>query len=344
MNARANSQRVDREDAKHTDALLPVVGADRLPAAIEQASSNARFAYEEFFFGEISNDHTRLAYRHAVHRFLGWIDDLGVGLTAITPKMVRNYLDRLRVDLGTKAERQAAIATEKLHLSALRHFFDVCVTRHAIVLNPAASVRGKKYTVVEGKTPEISVKQARRLLESIDTSTVVGLRDRAIIASMIYTAARVGAVAKLRVADFYQAGNQWCFRFSEKGGKSREIPVRHDLQGFVLEYIEIAALNPQSEHEKLFCSAFGRTTRLTDRSMTANDICRMVKRRIRDAGLSPRLSPHSFRVCTITDLLEQDVPLEDVQRLAGHADPRTTRLYDRRKKKITRNIVERISV
>ena len=78
--------------------------------------------------------------------------------------------------------------------------------------------------------------------------------------------------------------------------------------------------------------------------MTAGDIARMVKRRMKDAGLPSRLSPHSFRVTTITDLLDQGVPLEDVQNLAGHADPRTTRLYDRRKRKVTRNIVERISI
>ena len=78
--------------------------------------------------------------------------------------------------------------------------------------------------------------------------------------------------------------------------------------------------------------------------MTAIDMCRMVKRQIRDAGLPARLSPQSFWVTTITDLLEQGVPLEDVQHLAGHADPRTTRLYDRRQKKVTRNIVERISI
>jgi len=78
--------------------------------------------------------------------------------------------------------------------------------------------------------------------------------------------------------------------------------------------------------------------------MTAGDMGRMVKRRMRDAGLPSRLCPHSFRVATITDLLDQGVPLEDVQYLAGHADPRTTRLYDRRKKRVTRNIVERISI
>jgi integrase/recombinase XerD len=71
---------------------------------------------------------------------------------------------------------------------------------------------------------------------------------------------------------------------------------------------------------------------------------RMVKRRLRDAGLSLRLSPHSFRVTTITDLLEQGVALADVQYLAGHADPRTTRHYDRRQRRVTRNIVERISI
>ena len=78
--------------------------------------------------------------------------------------------------------------------------------------------------------------------------------------------------------------------------------------------------------------------------MTGGDMGRMMKRRLRAAKLPDRLSPHSCRVATITDLLSQGVALEDVQNLAGHADPRTTRLYDRRQRKVTRNIVERISV
>ncbi len=94
----------------------------------------------------------------------------------------------------------------------------------------------------------------------------------------------------------------------------------------------------------LFRTLYRRTGRLTDEALTVVDICRMFKRRLRDAGLPLQCSPHSARVTTITDLLEQGVPLEDVQRLAGHSDPRTTRLYDRRDKKITRNIVERISI
>ena len=105
--------------------------------------------------------------------------------------------------------------------------------RHVIVLNPAASVRAPKHSVVEGKTPALSVEQARRLLTSINTSHVVGLRDRAIIATLIYTAARVGAVAKLRLGDYYADGHQWWFRFDEKGGKARTIPARHDVEVYI---------------------------------------------------------------------------------------------------------------
>ena len=94
----------------------------------------------------------------------------------------------------------------------------------------------------------------------------------------------------------------------------------------------------------LFRTAYKKTGQLTDNALYVVDVCRRVKRRLRDAGLPRVFSRRSFRVTTIPDLLEQGVPLEDVQRLAGHADPRTTRLYDRRQKKITRNIVERISI
>ena len=165
-----------------------------------------------------------------------------------------------------------------------------------------------------------------------------------IIGILIYTAARVGAVAKLRRRDFYESGDQYCLRFHEKGGKVREIPTRHDLQEAINRYLDVGHLRYADPNSSLFRTAMGRTKRLSLNAMTADDMARMVKRRLRDAGLSMRLSPHSFRVTTITDLLEQGVPLADVQYLAGHADPRTTRLYDRRQRRVTRNIVERISV
>ena len=164
--------------------------------------------------------------------FLGWAEGQGVELAAITPGMVGQYL----VGLG------GSPAKRNLHLSALRGFFDRLVNRHVCILNPAASVKGVKDQVIEGKTPEITIEQARTLLASIDYRHVVGLRDRAILATLAYTACRGGAVAKLRLGDFQDDGQQYVLRFQEKGGKSREIPVRHDLEGFILAYVEAAGI------------------------------------------------------------------------------------------------------
>ena len=316
------------------DSELPAV-RNEVPPLVKAAGNRAKFAWEEFFYARIRSEHTRRAYLRAVTYFLTWCEAEGLLLQQIGPAHVGIYMDSLK--LSTSSKKQV--------LAGLKHFFDGLVTRHAIALNPALSVRTERYAVVEGKTPEITVKQARILLQSIDTSDIIGLRDKSIIAILIYTAARVGAVAKLKCKDLYDTGDQFCLRFNDKGGKSREIPVRHDLRQLLQSYLQSAAIQSESHPDRpLFRSTVRKTKQLTDRSLTAGDMGRMTKRRIRAAGLPERLSPHSFRVATITDLLSQGVPLEEVQHLAGHADPRTTRLYDRRQRKVTRNIVERISI
>lgn len=124
----------------------------------------------------------------------------------------------------------------------------------------------------------------------------------------------------------------------------RTIPVRHDLQDYLFDYCAVAGVDFTVKDAPLFRSAAGRAGRLSDDPISAIDICRMAKRRLKAAGLPMTIAPHSFRSCTATDLLLQVMPLEDVQYLLGHADARTTRLYDRRQKQVTRNIVERISV
>ena len=120
----------------------------------------------------------------------------------------------------------------------------------------------------------------------------MGLRDRAILAVLVYTAARVGAVAKLTLKSLKHDGTQYSLRFSEKGGKSREIPVRHDLEQFLREYIEAAKIS----EGRLFRTAYLKTKTLTKNAMTGIDICRMMKRRLKAAGLPGHFSPHSFRV------------------------------------------------
>ncbi len=212
--------------------------------------------------------------------------------------------------------------------------------------------------MIEGKTPEITIEQARTLLASIrvaktvttkegtdvETPLLVGLRDRAILATLEFTACRAGAVAKLRLGDFQNDGTQYVLRFQEKGGKSREIPVRHDLEGL---YPRLSRRGGHRGREQgsaavpLDGAADQATDRQPDDQQSDLRAGQAAAERCRAAGCGCRRT--SFRVSAITDLLTQGVPLEDVQYLAGHAEPRTTGLYDRRQKKVTRNIVERIS-
>src|SRR4051794_28984086 len=165
------------------------------------------------------------------------------------------------------ARHPGSVPTKKQHLAAIRRLFDRLVVRHVVMLNPAASVRAERYQAVEGKTPEVTVESARRLLASIDTRDVVGLRDQAVVGTLIYTAARVGAVAGLTRGDLEHDGSQWCLRFAEKGGKSRLTPVRHALERFLLASLPAARLGDCPKEEPLFRTAAGRAKRLTPNPM-----------------------------------------------------------------------------
>jgi integrase/recombinase XerD len=163
------------------------------------------------------------------------------------------------------------------------------VQRHVCFLNPAGSVRGERYSVIEGSTPEITASQARQLLDSIDGLWPIDLRDRCIIGVLIFTAARAGAVAGLLHRDLLRDSAAWSIRFSEKGGKRREILVRFDLQSDLQRYIHAAFLVEPASDSPLFPSSRGRSGVLSDMSMTVTDIGRMVKRRLRAAGLPTQL-------------------------------------------------------
>ena len=322
-----------------SEELVPVsktqiAGVETVPAILERAGSNAVFAADEFFSAIINNEHTRRAYGRVVRRFLAWCEEANLELAHITPGIAGRYLEELEASTPTKNQA----------LAALRHFFDVLVTRHAVVLNPFSSVRGLKHSVTDGKTPELAVQQVRDLLASIDISHIVGLRDRAVLGVLAYTGARIGALARLRRGDFQDHGPQRVLRFREKGGKEREIPVRHDLDDWLSAYIEEAGTQDAAKDTPFFLAAEGKRKVLTERGYTAHSMRQMLKRRLKDAGLPVLFSPHSFRVTVVTDLLSQDVPLEDVQYLAGHSNPQTTQIYDRRRRRVTRNIVERISI
>jgi site-specific recombinase XerD len=321
---------------------LPSRRAEELPALVVRAGGPAAQAWTDFFDGKVRNRHTRRNYLRAVRKFLAWCEAEGLELHRVMAGDVGRYLSGL----------SGGPSKKKLALAALRRYFRVLVERHVCLINPAAEAETVRYDVVEGKTPEITDAQFRAILAAIDPTTLVGLRDRLLLQTLAYTGTRVGAVAALQRHHYYEAPGQWMLHFDEKGGKSREIPVAHDLKVLFDEYLERSGIQEEKrtrdaksgEWEPLyvFRTAAGRSGRLTRTAMNGDDIHRMMRRHARRAGIGTRVSPHSFRVAIATDLHEQGIPTDEIQTLLGHADVRTTNLYKRSRRGVTRNLVERI--
>jgi integrase len=204
-------------------------------------------------------------------------------------------------------------------------------------------VRGPKHVVKRGKTPVLNEEQARQLLEGLDTSTLVGSRDRALIGVMTYTFARIGAVVGMRVEDYYPNGKRWWLRLHEKGGNRHEMPAHHKLERFIDEYLDASGIRDAGK-TPLFRSAAGKTGRLTENPMHRVDAYQMIRRRTAEAGFKIKLGCHVFRATGITAYLDKGGTLENAQLMAAHESPRTTKLYDRTGDEITLDEVERITI
>jgi site-specific recombinase XerD len=303
-----------------------------LPALVVRAGERTSKRFVEFFTAHIRNPNTRRAYGRAIARFFGWCDARGIDLHQVEPVTVAAYIEQ---HPGSKP-------TVKQHLAAIRMLFDWLVTGQVVTSNPAASVRGPKYVVKKGRTPVLTAAEARHLLDSIDVSTVIGLRDRALIAVMAFSFARVGAALRMRVEDYYtQAGYRW-FRLHEKGGKLHYVPAHGKAVRYLDAYLAGAGIADQKKNP-LFRTV-GRDRKLTERAMAPIDALKMIKRRARTASLPETIGCHTFRATGITAYLEAGGTIEGAQAIAAHESPRTTKLYDRRGDMATLEEVERIAI
>jgi site-specific recombinase XerD len=288
-----------------------------------------------FFTDQLPNVHTRAAYYRNALRFFAWVDAQRLPLSAIKSYHVSAYL----ADLATGH----ATPTVKQHLASLRMLFDWLIHGQVIDANPAAAVRAAKHVVKKGKTPVLTADEARQLLDSIDTSSLIGLRDRALIGVMIYSFARISAALGMKVEDYYTEGRRAGFRLHEKGGKRHEVPAHHNAEAYVDTYLEAAGIG-QEKKSPLFRSAAGKTGRLTDRPMHRTDAWQMIKRRAQAAGVSSAIGNHTFRATGITAYLEEGGTIEHAQRIANHESPKTTMLYDRTGDSIDLDEIERIRI
>ena len=307
----------------------------QLPALFAPDHASAKRTLE-FFTAHIRNPNTRKAYVAAVSAFAVWCEECGLrDLQAIQPVHIAAYVDGLQ-------ERMAAPSV-KLQLAALRMLFDWLIVGHVMPTNPASAVRGPKHVVKKGKTPVLAAEEARAILEEIDTGTLVGLRDRALIGLMVYTFARVGAVLKLRVEDVYVQGRRTWVRLQEKGGKQHEMPCHHNLDEYLAAYIEAAGIGAEPKGY-LFRSTRGRSDQLTDRPLSQPDVYRMIRRRAERADVATKIGCHTFRATGITEYLRNGGKLEIAQQMANHESARTTGLYDQRNDQVSLDEVERIVI
>jgi site-specific recombinase XerD len=303
-------------------------------AVLGLSSEDERERFVEFFAASIRNHNTRQAYYRAVRSFLTWVGGNGVpSLNLVRPIHVATWVEWLAT--------RCSPATVKLQLAALKVFFDWMVVNQSSALNPAASVRSPRLVVRKGKTPVLDREEARQLLRSIDISSTVGLRDRALIGTMIFSFARIGAALSMRVDDVYVQNRRLWIRLHEKGGKRHDMPCHHELEDYLDTYMAAGQLRTNPDGW-LFPSVDRRTKRLgVDRLQHANAYA-MVKRRALRAGVSTRICNHSFRATGITAYLLSGGTLEIAARMANHASTRTTQLYDRRDDGVTLSEIERI--
>ncbi|MDQ2842666.1 MAG: tyrosine-type recombinase/integrase [Acidobacteriota bacterium] len=223
--------------------------------------------------------------------------------------------------------------------------FDWLVTGHVLETNPAHAVRGHKHVIRKGKTPVLSPDEIRQLLDSIEAETLMGLRDRALIALMTYTFSRVGAALKMRVVDYFVQGRRSWVRLQEKGGKEHQVPCHHQLDEYLHDYIQAAGIE-QDRKGFLFRSMASKAgTALTENRLHQQDVHTMIRNRAAAAKIKmPRIGCHSLRATGITAYMKNGGRLEVAQQIANHESPRTTKLYDRSTDEISLDEVERIAI
>jgi site-specific recombinase XerD len=320
---------------------LTVTALPRSLAALTSAKpilflphAKAAERFFEFFTANIRNKNTRRAYYKAACRFSTWCEGRGLNeLGEVKPMHVAGYIETLLLELSKP--------TVKQHLAALRMLFEWLVVGHVLDVNPAHAVRGSKHVVKKGRTPVLDREEARALLAVIDTKSLTGLRDRALIGVMIYTFARIGAVLNMNVGDYFTQGRRGWVRLHEKGGKEHEAPCHHKLEAFLDKYITAAGIAGDKDGP-LFLTT-GRTTG-TKQRMGQPDAYRMIQRRALQAGIKTKIGNHSLRATGITDYLKSDGTLEHAQAMANHSSPRTTKLYDRRNDELTLDEYERVGI
>ena len=265
-----------------------------LPVIIRRAGPEAERRTIEFFETGIANRNTRQAYAQAVMRFMTWCEDRNLELGDITVFTVTAYTDEMT--------REYAARTVRQHLGAIRGLFDHLVAGRVVPVNPASPVRGPKDEAPKTRTRAavLQPQEIRLLLDSVDADDCSGVRDRALIATMAFGFARASAVAAMDVEDcFTRDGETWLRLHDRKG--AYEIPLHPKAKAYLDAYLASAGI--AAEPGAPLWRTMTKERTFSGERMSRVDVFRMVKRRLRDAGLPEGANCDSIRAAGIASYL-----------------------------------------
>jgi len=281
--------------------------------------------------------HTRIGYSGDLRQFLRF-QEIEAGhwekLIGLLPSHVSGWRDSL-VDAGYS---QASIRRKVI---AVRSLFTYLQTFGYAGANPAHGKFVKTPAPArDGKTIALSPHDCRMLLDAADTSTPIGIRDRAILATLAYSACRVGELVRLRVGDYRRQAEHHVLNILGKDGKERVVPLHLEAVERLREWKEVAGI--ADEHAgplfRSVCSSRGHgRDGFLHSHITVRAVEYLVARYVRRLGLPSGVSVHSLRVTALTTARHRGADIIDLQDFAGHADPRTTLAYIRSQERLSKS-------
>ncbi|MGH7068506.1 MAG: tyrosine-type recombinase/integrase [Acetobacteraceae bacterium] len=305
--------------------LVPVGNRGLTRAQFEQL---AEVPPEEEWLANLTNAKTRRAYKADVGEFIRYT---GLRGYAELRSVARAHIIDWRKDMERRALSPATIRRK---LSALSSLFDYLCERNAASGNPVDGVKRPMANGNEGSTPALGDRQARKLLEAPPADTLKGVRDRAILATLLYHGIRREELCALRTKDLHSRQGVMHFRIHGKRAKIRFVPVNAAAQRTIEDYLALAGHRADAEGPLFRPVKNNRTGRL-DRPLDPASVYRNIVRKYGlQTGISAEvngLCVHSLRATAATNALAHDSDIAKVQEWLGHANVSTTRLYDRRK-------------
>ena len=293
--------------------------------------------------GRIQNPNTRSAYRIAFRRFFEFCSEYKLEFDRIKPYHFGLFLKR---HLGS-------VATQRQHLAAVRLLFDHLLEQGVVDSNPAARAKPPRLQRENSHTPTFEDHEIKAFLGAIKLETLLDIRDKALFSVLAYSWARVSAVAALKVEDYYERKGQRWLRFHEKRGKIHEVPVHSNARGAIDQWLAASGLGSDpsaplfpafAKDKKTFDKVFAEDKKtLKLRHMDRRGIWWLVQARAKASGLEKKVCCHSFRATGITAYMNAGGALDIAQRIAGHSQLSTTKIYDRSQDRVTVAEIERVS-